>query len=261
MSLASERDRPPSAAKDWSDTERRPSLTSRVVQLLRILRWDLAARLKHGTGAPRKFQRLWVDPRAIALRLEFPGTGRGGRMARGAALGVLRRRKPAILDGDWDLASAPLGQAGSVNAMVQRRLATGLSWEEVGEVRRTRRLLGGRAGSEADLAALVAARYRDLDALIEHVRGGGEILPQTSLRRMAFREMGGIEFAIDRHGQFLRVGEGNHRLAIAQHFGLPRIPACLLAVHAECVASGRFRAILVDSERLRRLAPPGALGR
>jgi hypothetical protein len=257
MTLTAERGGPQPPARDWAGTGRRPSPGSRVALLLRVARWDLAARLAHGAGAPMKFQRLWVEPRAIALRLDFPATGRGGQ-SRGAALAALRRRQRAVLGGDWDLAGAPLGQAGSVNAMVRQKLETGASWEAVGEIRRTRRLLAGR---KAQRDALVKARYRDLDALIEHVRGGGEMLPQSSLRRMAFREMGGMEVAIDRHGRFLRVGEGNHRLAIAQHFGLPRIPVCLLAVHVDCVASGRFRAILAESERLGRLAPPGALGR
>jgi hypothetical protein len=236
----------------------RPSWLYRARLVLRAAAWDLAALRAYGAGAPLKYQLLYVDPKAVALRLDFPDCAGGRR----DAVAAFKHGGPAVRRGDWDLHTRPLDEAGSINARVRRRIVEGLDWEAVGETRRMRRVLRAALAPEAEREAGLAARLRALDALIDHVRAGGEILPRRALARLRFRELGGVEVAIDRRGRFLRLGDGNHRLAIAQHCGLPRVPVCLVAVHEACVTSGTFAAIRAESDRLRRLPPrrpiPGA---
>jgi hypothetical protein len=219
-------------------------------RLLRRLRlqlkcWsgDVRNVLRHGWGAPRVDQRLFVDPAEIR---QATAGWRFDRTASGDVVG-----------GDWDLDLVPVERLAKID-LVSRRMRENLSWDEAGLYRLMMRLIGkSRSGAYDGCRTLddVVLRYDRVDALIAHLRAGGAFLEGRALGRV--REQGGVLVHIGREGQYIFGRTGCHRLAVARGLGLPAMPVLLGVVHAGALHSGAFKRVLARSRSLRQAMKAG----
>lgn len=214
------------------------------LRLLRSLRlqlrcWsgDFRNVLRHGWGAPRVNQRLFVDPAEIGhatAHWRFDRTESGH-----------------VAGGDWDLDLVPVERLAKVR-LVARRMQENLSWEEVGLYRLMMRLIEkSRSGTYDGCRTLddVVLRYERLDALIADLGAGGAFLDGRALGHV--REHGGVLVHVGREGQVIFGRTGCHRLAVARTLGLPAIPVLLGVVHADALHSGAFGRVVARSRALR----------
>ncbi len=204
-----------------SDTETRSALRRRLEAGVprKVLR-DLGNRLRYGPGAPRSDELIWIDPRAVTRMY----ARKGPRVYR-------RRHSGTVAGGDWDLGGRPIEEGVKIRACI-RHFVDGESWEETGIYDEMMRRIA-RDGIFDGCTTLddVRARYAGIDAMYDEIARSRRLQPMHE-RPDAFRgEHGGIYVHVDRHGAPLLAGNGNHRLAIAQILGLPRIPAQLGALH------------------------------
>lgn len=79
----------------------------------------------------------------------------------------------------------------------------------------------------------IESRYDKLDKMISEVGSNNYIQSKKMLSRFNFRELGGIEVAIGRNGQIVKVGDGQHRLGILLGLGIKMIPVCVILVHSD----------------------------
>jgi hypothetical protein len=90
-------------------------------------------------------------------------------------------------------------------------------------------------------------RYDRLDMLAREVELHRRLKTRKELGVASFREKGGINVALGRSGEVIKLEGGSHRLAIATHFRLPVVPVCVRLVHEDFVKSGGFRKLLAAS--------------
>lgn len=185
---------------------------------------DLDNILRYGWhNAPRTFERIWVDPRAIrhVVSTQFS-----------------RADSARVIKGDWDLAVHAFDEQPKVSACRQHFLED-VPWEDTGVYDMMLDRIE-RRGVFDDCRNLddVVKRYRDIDRLYVSLQSGEGVKTQQALNPRNLREKGGIHIHIGREGEPLFAGGGFHRLAIAQLLGLPSIPAQLGVVHEQAVALG-----------------------
>jgi hypothetical protein len=229
---------------------------------LPVLVADALNRWRYGHLTPLKFQTLWVRPAEIAFRVD---SGPGSDAARSAELRrqrqALRRRPSVIFAGDWDLRRRPLLPNPLMDA-IRARCNDGVDWRSAGahailmeRIRRDGVVDGCR--TEED----IMARYAALDLLIEACRVGEGIVPRARIDSRAFRESGGIAVGVARDGTLLFTGSGYHRLFVAQHFELARMPVCVCAVHPLAIRDGAWQRLSEASVALsateKSIAPAG----
>jgi len=209
----------------------------------RIYGRDFRNVLLFGWNAPRKYQLIFVEPCSIRL---FAGNAR--KME--AELGRSMYGDDVVADGDWDLTPTNLDDT-SLFKRVKARVVEGKSWEEVGEYDFVlERIQRDGSWDDCHNEQDVRDRYIVLDALIENLKVAKRLIPRHQFEKGAFREAGGIHVAISRTGEILKVGNGNHRLAISQAIGLDVVPVAVILIHPECIARGNWQRILNHSKAL-----------
>jgi hypothetical protein len=124
--------------------------------------------------------------------------------------------------GAWDLERRyPLASAVKHRA-IRQRYVEGLRWEDTDlftEVY-SRRIRVESVRGEATLEALLAQYYSRVDGMF------------ADLKRNGFRENGPLpKLLIGRDGEVFIGNQGNHRLAMAQVLGLPRIAGEVICRH------------------------------
>lgn len=206
---------------------------------------EAAIRHLHGSGAPVKFQRIYVDPRVIRRHCRGSIWNEHGD--------AFNERSSAVLPGDWDQKAKSIDrvETGPIIASVARKLGEELTWKQVGEIDRRRAELSklGVAITEQK----IRKRYKLLDKIIEDVRAIGRLRSQEEVSREPLRERGGIGVSIGRDGAILKSRNGNYRLAIALYFRLPAIPVAVEFVHPQCLENGKWKEILDESRRLEKM--------
>lgn len=170
--------------------------------------------------APLWAQRIWIEPRGVDH----------------AILGYGNEYSALVSGGDWDHEREPVNELPKVAGSYER-WGKGKSWEESGVFDYVTGLIleqgefdGCRSHND------LVRRYERIDELYESVVREGRLRTQRELRgARAFRELGGVRIHIGREGQALFGGAGQHRLAMAQILGIPRIPAQIGMVHSEAL--------------------------
>ena len=96
----------------------------------------------------------------------------------------------------------------------------------------------------------IYSRYTDIDKLIYEAKATRRLKTQRELTFFNFRETGGIMVVINRRGEICKLGNGNHRLMIAQLLDLPAVPVRVYAVHPQAIENGAWKYLLQKSETL-----------
>jgi hypothetical protein len=221
-----------------------------------IIRRDIRNRLRYGVDAPKAYQLMYCRPRDIRYHSAYVSSSLPDDCAtvvRAMARDLRELRHhllSVVADGDWDLPRVPLANVPPFRITMEK-LASGLSWEEGGEYDRMRAIIAVQGWCDGcETTEDLDHRYRLMDAMISHIEVHRQLKTQRELPEYRFREMGGINVCIDRHGEIIKLEEGTHRLAVACHFDLPAVPVCVRLVHVDCVRSGRFRELMAESRRL-----------
>lgn len=221
---------------------------------------DARNRILFGADAPKQFQLVYCLPNDIKY------------ISLSSAEPTFPFSK-FISGGDWDKQKVPLtpysneggrewhstpkdeqDRLAAINASKQK-IALKRSWQEVGEYQR---LLDGitKDGQKDGFRSLqeLEKRFKDLDVIISEFKSGEKYLSQNELYGISFRELGGLNVALDRDGAMIFLhSDGHHRLGVAQQLQLPCIPVCLSLVHWDCVANGTFHKIMVKSNALSKM--------
>lgn len=221
-----------------------------------IYRRDILNQFNYGLDAPKAFQLLYCRPRDIRHHSAYVASSLPDyccTVPQDVACNAYELG-PALLavvaDGDWDIPRVPLSGVLPFRITMEK-LAGGLTWEDAGEYERMRAIIA--VNGECDGCTTTEdldQRYRQMDAMVTHVRAYRQLKTRRELQKYQFREKGGINVCIDRKGEIVKLEGGTHRLAVACHFELSAIPVCVRLVHADCVRSGRFRALVTESRRL-----------
>lgn len=191
---------------------------------------EVANLLRFGSQAPKADELIWIDPRQVRHGFTRPDWA------------PWRRRHSGIIaPGDWDMARYPLAEGDKFRAC-RARFEQGLPWEDTGVYEAMMRRIE-RAGLYDGCRTLddVVRRYAEIDNLYQAIRAAGRIEPVSQRPEKLHREHGGIFVHIDRNGQPLLGGNGNHRLAIAQVLNLTRVPAHLGVVHETAWRNGALQ--------------------
>jgi hypothetical protein len=221
-----------------------------IGKLSKIYVSDLRAQFKYGFRAPLHHQLIYIDPSNIKFHTVYvgkllpescatvlPSIARQSRELWSKAKGIIR-------SGDWDAHTVPLSEVLPYQLAI-KKLRTGQSWHEVGEYDRMLEIIAikGHADGCRTLSDL-DRRYHQLDAIALEVELHHRLKSQREISPSAFREKGGINVAIGRNGDIIKLEGGTHRLAIVKHFCLPAVPVCVRLVHEDFVRTGGFRDLL-----------------
>ena len=189
-------------------------------------RRDFAARVRHGRGAPRQFERIWIRPRDV----ERVGPRDGYRSGE-------------VRDGSWDLDGPSFDELPKVIAC-RAHWIEGVPWDETGiydfvlaGIQRSGRPEAG-CWTRDDLVD----RYRALDATFAAVARARRLKTRRELIGRfprTFREKGGINIHVDRMCTPMFANGGTHRLVMAQVLELGVIPAAIGLVHAQALPAWR----------------------
>lgn len=218
-------------------------------------RRDLQNVLSYGLGAPKSCQLMYCRPNDVLhhstyvdLLLPDHCATIPKRFAKHPNV-LKEKMMQVVAAGDWDQHHMPFSDV-QIYKLTFEKLATGQSWEEVGEFARMEELIRIKGGSDGcKNRADIEQRYARMDALVEDIRRERQLKTRKELGDVRFREMGGINIAIGRDGTFIKLQGGTHRLAIAAYFDLPAVPVCLHIVHKECVLNGRFKELMTLSKK------------
>ncbi|MGH1416696.1 MAG: hypothetical protein ACRBB0_24620 [Pelagimonas sp.] len=196
---------------------------------------DLINKLRFGLDAPQSDERIFIDPRQVTHQFKrFKGNQ------------LRRRHSGLVLDSDWDLSTNPLETARKFRA-VWDHFRNGVSWEDTGIIDSMMRSIKEQGVFDGCRTRQdVYERYDRMDKLYEAVRSTGQLQSVQERPEFFRREYDGIYVHIDRNGQPMLAGNGNHRLAIAKALELSVVPAQLGVIHLKAVENGHL-------DKLRRL--------
>lgn len=170
----------------------------------------------------KPYQLLWVNPNEILM---------GRCKADKDCVQYLKNR--FILDGEWDQDLVnPLEHPIVKTAFNVSNSKT--NWKLSGEHLRMKNLLDSYGYFDGcNSIDDIERRYNSLDKMLVEVKKEKRIRSRKSLRRINFRELGGMEVAIGRNGDVIKVGDGQHRLGIALALKVKKVPVCVVLVHKE----------------------------
>jgi hypothetical protein len=178
-------------------------------------RWN---RLPYGPQAPRRSERLWVDPLAVQHATAYLPAASGR---------VVRRWPPAAL--------VPIEEHLHVRFAL-RHWRDGVPWEDTGlyEYMAERiRVRGQQDGCRND--SDVVARCRRLDELHEQVGREVRLRTRQELDPAGFREDGGILMHLGPAWEPVVGDNGKHRLTVARLHRLPVVPVRVGVVHVDAL--------------------------
>lgn len=195
---------------------------------------DLGNRLKHGPGAPKMYQTLYVNPRDVEFMLhgKVPGTRR-----------IKREESGRVLGGDWEDTIVRINDFPKAQYL-HRHFVDGLSWEDCGayDFLMTAIETHGHGDGIKTREGMIR-RYDALQRTFEDMKATGQLKSRRQLKGGSLREKGGITMHVGRDGTPIFGGGGTHRLVMSQILGLPRIPTQLGVTHPDAIASGAFAAL------------------
>lgn len=181
----------------------------------RAVRRDVGNVLRHGTRAPRRAERIWVDPRHVRATYAGFDAADSGR----------------VIGGDWPQRARSVEEYYKLHAC-RRHWVDGVGWTETGifdelleRIRVDGHIDGLRTLEELE------ERYRALDEIFEVVRSERRLRTRDEVTDHAVRESGGILVHIGDEGQPIFGHRGGHRFVMALLLNLAIIPAQLGVVH------------------------------
>jgi hypothetical protein len=182
---------------------------------VRAVRRDVGNVLRHGARAPRRAERIWVDPHAVRETFAGFDTADSGR----------------VIGGEWPRRTRSVDEYYKLHAC-RRRWVDGVGWTDTGifdELLERIRIDGDVDGCRTieDLEQ----RYRRLDEIYEAVRCERRLRSRDELPGPTFREAGGVLVHIGDRGQPIFGHRGGHRFVMALLLNLAVIPAQLGVVH------------------------------
>jgi hypothetical protein len=230
-----------------------------IIRRFQAYHVDFINILKFGSKAPLKYQLLYCEPTQINLYTQYNSKNLPDHLSyipshlvKDRSI-INRLQDQFVVGGDWDQEVVPIDYLLSYRQTMEK-LNTGKTWREVGEFdRNVLKTIALTDIDKQDKMVLAEARFKRLDELIQIVEHTRTLKPQSELKKFSFREMGGIEVFIDRHGNFIQAHGGRHRLAIARFFKISAIPVCIVLVHEDCVKSGKFSELKSRSYELKKL--------
>ena len=186
----------------------------------------------------------WCDPLSIQLSTRYFVKKKHGYLFSGLEIPKERAsfgRDNFIAAGDWDQKVVSILD---VKAIIRttRHFSQGLSWKEVGEIDWMLNNInehGKQDGCESLLD--VEKRCDAIDSLKTKLEYGGRFLTQQQINPKNFREKGGIGVFIDRNGRIVWLSDGAHRLAIARHLSIKKVPVCIHKIHIDAILHGVWR--------------------
>ena len=171
---------------------------------------DSANRLLYGRGAPRLYERMWIDPQQIEVYIPL----------------FDRQASARVIGGSWDLAVEPLAEHATIQGC-RLHWQDGVPWNEAGVIEL-------RTKERGSTLAQVLREYEALDRIFETVQREGRIRTAEELYG-EYREYGGPFVHVDREGRPIFGGGGFHRLAMAVVLGLSELPAHVGVVHSGAI--------------------------
>lgn len=186
--------------------------------------------LKYGHNAMLSDEVLFVDPTKVrhSLRMLKPGT----------RLHTHRYWSGVVLGGNWDEDIYDVASHWKYKAC-HAHFCKGMSWSETGIYEKSLAFID-KFGVLDKCRTLddLEKRYSKIDKLYDVIAANGEFSVQKALPTYKRGEVGGVFGHVDRHGNFIRCGNGSHRFAIARCLGLRKIPVHVGLVHSEAVDMG-----------------------
>ncbi len=191
---------------------------------------DIKNRLQFGLTGPLSDEPLFVSP-ADVTQSYCPDPRNGAPKFR-------RYHSGKVRGGDWDLSTIPLKDSDKFESC-EMHFVGGVPWEQTPIFDRHYRVIAERGASDGCRSRQdLLHRYSQLDKLFESVQRTGRLLLRCEVDSYFRREHGGIFVHINRKGQPLRSGGGEHRFSIARILNLPEIPVQSGVIHAQAVESG-----------------------
>ena len=196
-----------------------------ILEFMRIF-WAIKEEFLHFREIRRfnikPYQLLWVNPKEILM---------GRCKVDKHCTQYLKDR--FIQDGEWD--------QDLVNPLEHSIVKTAFNvsngktnWKLSGEHLRMKNLLDSYSYFDGcNSTNDVKRRYNSLDKMLVEVKSEKRIRCRKSLRRFNFRELGGMEVAVGRNGDVIKIGDGQHRLGIALALGVKKVPVSVVLVHKE----------------------------
>ncbi len=188
---------------------------------------DMLNKMRYGPDAPLSDERIFIDPRKVTLQYK---RHKGYRWR--------RRHSGQMRSGDWDLWTTALQDNRKFRA-VWDHFRKGVSWEDTGiidsmmsSIKKQGVFDGCRTRQD------VIDRYARMDVLYEVIKATGQLQSMEDRPEFFRREYDGIYVHIDRNGDAMLAGNGNHRLAIAKTLELSVVPAQLGVIHPQAVEKG-----------------------
>lgn len=174
---------------------------------------DITNRLRFGRACPRSCELIYVETSSIvALPLSWK-KDMGGRIDSGLVVDTWKAKKSDYI---------PLERVVKIDQCI-KRWKLGMPWEDTGA-------LDFYKDKGLDLER-ITRRHEILDSIFKKVKRDRKLTPKSQLRRINFREKGGIRINIGPSGEPVFVDDGTHRLAMALVAEIPVVPAQLGIVH------------------------------
>ena len=169
-------------------------------------------RHQYGEAAPRAGEVLYVDPNDINYVINKV---------------VPRDALPfGIIDGSWDQQKVHRFQHGVMWQGLLEHFRDGKQWEDTSYYQRGHERIA--VGKELRVLDVEQPTHQDFDNYMEELDAMFEQMRQTG-----FDDSAVIPVALDRSGEWMLYGDGNHRTTIAQGAGITSVPVCILYRHID----------------------------
>lgn len=197
---------------------------------LRIGYTTVIYRLQYGEAAPRVGEVQYIDPNEIKYVINR----------------VVPRNAPpfGVIDGSWDEQKVHRFRHGVMWQGLLERYRDDKPWEETTYYRRGHERIAN--GETLRVMDGDTPTHEEFDEYMHHLDAVAEQMRQTG-----FDDSAVVPVALDRRGEWMLYGDGNHRTTIAQGIGIESIPVCILYRHKDWQS---IRHEVVNTERYPELS-------
>ena len=195
----------------------------------------------------KSHQKIFINPSSVNTSTRFFQFGEAKYLLDGSDINddqFFHKRQKFIVGGDWDKLTTKIENFGPYFRYMQR-LSYGYSWEEIGEIKWINKRIK-QFGIQDNCRTFddIYKRLQKIDEIFKSVKSMGRLKEMREIRRLGFREKGGIGIGIGRKGELIFIADGAHRLAMAKFLGFKKIPATLLIVHKDFIRLSNFKDFL-----------------
>lgn len=182
-------------------------------------------KLKYGYLAPVYYERLWVSPNDIQLRLP--------RAKRFKIFGKSRVISGSIIPGEWYKDAEKF----SYHHVLEKRFIENYPWSELGVYTRMMDRINEIGSSDGcQNIEEVKERYKKIDELYYQIKREKRFRTREELsgkKRNFAKGRGELRVFVGKYGKLIHGSGGNHRLAIAKILELKKIPVTIGGVHPD----------------------------